>query len=134
MNIWIVILLILAISSCFLYPKIDIKYYGHITNQSKIAINKVLQIIPDKYFENIHYIKVFEQTNYGGILGLYWWNNGIELYEGNDDIMVGDALLHEFSHNCQRIKGDSLYTSVNHLGNFTNCHKEVIKLYEDTFN
>lgn len=103
--------------SFFVNAMPPIKTYGNIDKEKYI---EYLNEIPEKYYYDLKYIKIFED-NPNGILGYYWINNGVDIFRDSGE----DTLIHELAHHCQIKKGDTLYQAINHIGYFNSCEEEI---------
>lgn len=119
-----ILLFICLINNSFAYVKpeyyngVRLKFY----NEDIVKENcyHLLDIIPEKYYYDIQYIKILPKSNYYG--GLYWWQvKGIDLFEECNK----EVFIHELAHHCQYKRGDRLYQGKKHIGHFNECEDEI---------
>jgi len=102
----------------FRYNGMFIKEYGAKDSQK---IKDLLDTVPLNYYKDIYYIKFFAKptTNY---CGMYWINNGIDIYGG---CWNKATLIHELAHHNQILRGDTFTEVYNHIGQFKSLEVEI---------
>jgi len=106
------------------YEGVKIKFYD---NTTKEQCYDLFKLIPSRYYEGLNYIKVHNYKRGDDALGLYFWRNGIGLYNGCKDWV----LIHELAHHCQGRRGDSLWQGYKHSGHFDECEVEIRAAYDN---
>jgi hypothetical protein len=109
---------ILALSS--LASAFQIKYYG--SHYEDVKVENSLCDVPEKYFDGLRAIKVFERSN--GLHPARYWDGGV--IESFEDQIDCHLLVHELAHHCQFIRRDTNYNRVHHLGMFNDCQEEIV--------
>jgi len=106
------------------YLGVKIKFYD---NTSREQCYDLFESIPSRYYEGLHYISVHQYKRGDNAAGLYFWRNGMGLYNGCQDW----TLIHELAHHCQAKRGDSLWLGYLHSGHFDECEVEIRNAYND---
>ena len=105
------------------YKGTQIKIYDEKSNSTQIF--QFLDQFPDKYFDGLDYMK-FHSRSHAIYCGYYWWaSNGIDLY--GKECWNKVVLTHEFAHDLQYKRGDSLYKLMTHTGKFYEFEEEIYK-------
>ena len=98
-----------------------VKFYDNSTN--KADVYSKLDIIEDKYFENLFYIKIFEVES-AKYAGYYNWFGGINIFRCIQNCNQY-VINHEFAHHCQYLNGETLYSITVHDQSFRDCENEI---------
>ena len=118
----LILIILILIPICFAYVKpidyhgVKVKFYDNTANKTKYF--EMFDMIPNKYFEGLEYIKIFKpgiHIKYAGFyhvpargIDLYWW---LDL----------DIMMHELCHHQNYIDGDTLSQISTHGGGFNEC-------------
>lgn len=132
----LLLLLVIILSNTILayvkpeyYEGVQIKFYDEV---NKTECYEMFGSVPDEYYEKLNYIKIYDEdarrangkyyyASFETIMGLYFLNSGIVLYNG----CTRSTFIHELAHHCQIRRGDTFYLALNHIGNFEPCMKEI---------
>jgi len=102
------------------YKDVRVKFYGDIISEEGCI--EIFDRIPEEYYEDLNYIRVFEWNKNRVHGGYYWWQTKmIDLFE---DCNL-ETLIHELAHHKQIKVGDNFEEIMRHRGNFNGIEREI---------